>query len=236
MEILEKVKTFFILHFNIIIISLFIIIGLSIIIINSNKKEEVIIESEVLETNEEKIEEILPKRIKVDVKGSVKKEGVYEMSEGSRVIDVLNKAVLLKTANTKYINLSKYIFDEMVIYIFSNSEIKEIEKNKENPCSNITNNACINIDNKSIIKDTANDKPVYNLNENSIEGNTNIVININTATINELQTLPGIGESKASSIVEYRNENGNFNSIEDIKKVSGIGDSVYEKIKNYITT
>ena len=60
-------------------------------------------------------------------------------------------------------------------------------------------------------------------------------ININTATLEELQTLSGIGESKAKAIIEYREENGNFSKPEDILNVSGIGESVYEKIKDNIT-
>ena len=62
----------------------------------------------------------------------------------------------------------------------------------------------------------------------------NKLVNINTATIDELQTIKGVGESKAKSIIEYRKEN-KFIKIEDIKNVSGIGDSLFEKIKDYIT-
>ena len=60
-------------------------------------------------------------------------------------------------------------------------------------------------------------------------------ININKATQAELETIPGIGPSTALKIVTYRNENGKFKSIEDVKNVSGIGDSKYEKMKDYIT-
>ena len=63
--------------------------------------------------------------------------------------------------------------------------------------------------------------------------NTNV--SNNTITPKELLSITGIGESKASNIVKYREENGNFSSIEDIKNVSGIGDSLFEKIKKYIT-
>ncbi len=66
--------------------------------------------------------------------------------------------------------------------------------------------------------------------EESIE-----LININTATIEELKSLPNIGSIVASNIVEYRNTNGLFSSIEDIKKVNGIKDALFEKIKEYIT-
>ena len=64
---------------------------------------------------------------------------------------------------------------------------------------------------------------------------TNSIININTATAAELTSLPGIGESKAKKIVAYREANGNFGSVEEIKNVSGIGDGTFENIKSYIT-
>ena len=60
-------------------------------------------------------------------------------------------------------------------------------------------------------------------------------VNINKATETELQSLPGIGASLASRIIEYRNQNGKFSKIEDIKNVNGIGDSKYENIKDFIT-
>ena len=60
-------------------------------------------------------------------------------------------------------------------------------------------------------------------------------INLNTATAEQLETLPGIGPAKAQAIVKYRTDNGNFASIEDLKKVSGIGDKLFEQIKDQIT-
>ena len=63
----------------------------------------------------------------------------------------------------------------------------------------------------------------------------NSIVNINTATQTELETLPGIGPSIALKIINYRKENGKFSKIEDIKNVSGIGDSKFESIKKFIT-
>lgn len=60
-------------------------------------------------------------------------------------------------------------------------------------------------------------------------------INLNTSTKEELMTLPGIGESKADSIIKYREEQGKFQSIEDIKQIEGIKDGVFQKIKDLIT-
>ena len=71
--------------------------------------------------------------------------------------------------------------------------------------------------------------------ESNESTNTQSIININTATIDELDSLPGIGNSKAQNIIDYRNINGNFKTIEDIMNVNGIGTAIYEQIKAYIT-
>jgi competence protein ComEA len=72
-------------------------------------------------------------------------------------------------------------------------------------------------------------------NNSTASGETQSVVNINTATKAELMALTGIGEAKAKAIIDYRNENGNFSSTEEIMNVSGIGEKIYEKIKNRIT-
>lgn len=72
-------------------------------------------------------------------------------------------------------------------------------------------------------------------NNSTASGETQSVVNINTATKAELMTLTGIGEAKAEAIIDYRNSNGKFNSAEEIMNVSGIGEKIYEKIKNRIT-
>lgn len=93
--------------------------------------------------------------------------------------------------------------------------------------ANITNISLVNIvdSNTKIVIPSSN-------NENS---DNNKLININDASIADLMMLPKIGESKAKAIIEYRTLNGRFNNIEEIKDVSGIGDSLYEAIKTYIT-
>ena len=95
---------------------------------------------------------------------------------------------------------------------------------------------------------TGDGKPVDTNKQNSEADNTsalsscdntsdssNVLVNINTAGVDELCTLSGIGKSRADAIIAYRNENGPFKSIEDIKKVSGIKDKVFEQIKDSIT-
>lgn len=156
----------------------------------------------------------------IDVKGSVKNPGVYEFKENDRVIDAIKLAGgLKKNANTDNINLSEKLKSEMVIYVYSDSEIKK--GNKALTCNTICETKVIEINNC--------------VEESTSNINNTKLININTATIEELQTLPGIGESKAQNIIDYRNTNGKFNSIEEIKNISGIGDSLFEKIKDKIT-
>lgn len=183
--------------------------------------------------------------ITVDIKGAVKKPGIYKLEEKSTIYDVIKKAGgLLKTSTTIDLNLSKTISNEMVIYVSTKNELK----NRLNKCecnNSVRENNTYEIASKeTFVSDynnkTANEtiisnKSSENKSNNDISKESNNIININTATIEEMQKIPGIGQSKAEKIIAYRNENGLFKTIEDIKNVSGIGDSIYEKIKDYIT-
>ena len=190
---------------------------------NINEDEEVVVdifkeenkEEEQIEESNKKQKEEVPKVI-VDIKGMVNNPGVYEVEKGKRVNDVINMAGgLTEEADTSNINLAKIVTDEMAIIIYSKEEV--LEKYKKDicicDCPYIENDACIIETNNS----TANQ------------------ININTASVEELMNLPGLGEAKAKSIIEYREKNGKFKSIENIKEVSGIGETIFEKIKDYIT-
>lgn len=188
------------------------VIGIIIIIFFSyiyfEKEEEInILEDEDITTT-------ISDNFFVDVKGAVKKPGVYEFKVGDRVIDAINKAEgLKKTGNTSNINLSKKLYSEMVVYVYTDKEIKDGTKN-------INCNTTCNCEKVEV--------------NNCVENKNNNKININTANITELQLLSGIGESKAKDIIKYREENGNFNSIEELKNISGIGELIYEKIKDNI--
>lgn len=190
-----------------------------------NKKQEIVL-TEKKEVQEKKAEKENNSIIMVDIKGEVANPGIYTLEGTKRVIDVINMAGgITKNADTSVLNLSKKLKDEMVIIVYSYYEvknfsyIKEIEKKVQTECSkginNIQNDACIE--------------------ENEATEETSSIISINTATKEELMTLTGIGEKKAEDIIKYREENGEFTSIEDIKNVKGIGDSLFEKIKDYIT-
>ena len=141
------------------------------------------------------------------------------------MIDVIDKAGgLTKNANTRFINLSKILNDGEVIVVYSNAEIKKAEKEK-----------IIYVDTPCVCEEIKNDS-CYNENSSS-QNNNNVsnIININSASLGELMTLSGIGESKAKAIIKYREENGKFISVEDIIKVNGISETIYSKIKNNIT-
>lgn len=169
-------------------------------------------------------------KIKIDIKGEVNKPGVYELEDNNRVVDAIKKAGdLTKKADTSSINLSKKLYDEMVIVIYSKDQVKKIEQTKKDETK--ANEECKQNNNK-IQNDACIDKNSTVSNNNTPQKNK---ININTAALDELETLPGVGETKARAIIEYRSENGKFEKIEDIKNVSGIGDALFEKIKDYIT-
>lgn len=185
------------------------------------------------ETEEIKEEVSIINYFYVDVKGEVKKPGTYKIEEGKRVIDAINLAGgLTKSADTSANNLSMKVKDEMVIIIYSDSEIKDFEtvKEKETLVISNCNKENNNITNDSCVSDGSLNK------DDSSSNVSNSLVSINTASKEELMTISGIGESKAIAIIEYREKNGLFNDISDIKNVSGIGDSLYEKIKDYITT
>ena len=111
----------------------------------------------------------------------------------------------------------------------SNSE--EIEKNTDKTTVYVTKNTG---GTEKSASNTENTNNSGNTKNNNSTTNKNEKININTATQAELETLPGIGPSTALKIINYRKENGKYKTIEDIKKVSGIGDSKYNKIKELI--
>lgn len=206
------------------------------------KKDKVLLEDDdvnLISDNLEKVEESSnvseEKYILVDVKGEVKKPGVYKLKENSRVIDAINASGgLTKKAYTKYINLSKILKDENVIIVNSTSEIKKVSSGNNITEVKINNNSknSASISESELITND-NVKSEEDNTGNSLESNQKV--NINTATKEELMKLSNIGESKAEKIIDYRTANGNFNSIEDIKKVSGIGDKLYDSIKENIT-
>ena len=214
-------------------IILFIIIFIYIIYLkkelNKNKYNHTEIVSNLIKEDIKEDDVIKIVKYNIDIKGAVKNPGVYNVDSNLTINDVIKIAGgLTKEADTSVINLAKKITDEMVIIIYTKEEVKKSNivdtvvkvVEKECVCPNIQNDGCLN---------TEIDDKLTNKENNGL-------VNINTATKEELQTINGIGESKAKNIIKYREEKGNFKNIEDIKNVEGIGDTLYETIKVYITT
>ena len=185
--------------------------------------EMLIINSENISSVEENInEEIVGNEqakiggevVVVHIIGEVNNPGVVTLPEGSRIIDAINKAGgKTEEADLSKINLAYIVEDGTQIYI------PRINENL-NQVNLITDGAGIGV----IINDS-------NLEENEVE----VKVNINTANKEKLETLPGIGDTTAQKIIDYRESNGKFKTIEDIKNVSGIGDAKFESLKDKIS-
>lgn len=161
-------------------------------------------------------------KIVVHVSGAVNQEGVFELAQNSRVADAIEVAGgVTENAYMKDVNLASPLEDGMKIYIPTKEENEQGESTSYIRSSNTGTSSS---NNNAITQNSGGNKT----------SNKNVKVNINTAGLEELDTLPGIGESTANKIINYRNENGKFKSIEEIKEVSGIGDSKYEKIKDLI--
>lgn len=150
--------------------------------------------------------------IAVHITGEVKKQGLIYLKEGSRVADAIEKAGgETKNADLSQINLAYVLQDGQKIYV----------PNKNEKISQyITGNS------------GNNDTEENNTSDLSKEDSK---VNINTANQSELDSLPGIGPSIAQKIIDYREENGNFKTIEELQNVKGIGDAKYEEIKDRVT-
>ncbi len=177
--------------------------------------------SEEKNVQNEKIDEAKIDNIIIYITGGVKKEGVYELPDGSRISDAIEQAEGLKAnADTSSINLAYKLEDGMKIKIPLQGENVE--------------NSNINSTDSYMTKSSGLDTENLNVNLSGSAQKKQQKININKATQEELETLSGIGPSIANKIVQYRKENGNFKSVEDIKNVSGIGDNKFNEIKDSI--
>lgn len=143
----------------------------------------------------------------VDVKGAVKRAGMYRITQGMRLMDAIDLAGgFTEEADQNQINFSKLLTDQEIIYVPKiGEEIPAI--NQANP----------------------------NDGGSASSGSDTAKVNINTADAAELQQLSGIGEKKAADIIKYREENGSFQTVEDLTKVSGIGEKTLENLKDSIT-
>lgn len=203
-----------------ILVSTFIIYML-----NTKEREEIELNNLFLEekSDEEKIEKEQKdnnivkdekEKIAIHIIGEIKKEGIIYLPKGSRIVDAIEKAGgATKEADLTQINLAYILEDGQKIYI----------PNKKEKI------------NEYIIKSNGNTFIQEGDKSQSTLSKENDKVNINTATLNELDSLPGIGPSTAQKIIDYREKNGEFKKIEDLQNVKGIGNAKYEEVKDKIT-
>lgn len=189
------------------IITIIIIFIIGIFLITKDKSVENEYQQYIIDENEDvKEKDIEKEKIKIHVIGEVQNIGVIELDEGARISDIIEAAGgSTENADLSKVNLAYEVEDGQKVYIPS--------INDERVEQYVTNGS-----GEGIIE------------EETKKG----LVNINTATQTELETLPGIGPSTALKIITYREENGKFKSIEDIKNIPGIGDSKFENIKDFI--
>ena len=194
------------------------------VIAEENNEENNIEASKITEEENIKTEEVKSKII-VHVSGAVNKEGVYELKENSRVADAIEKAGgLREDAYIDNLNLAYTIEDGTKIHILTKAEYNEKIKVSQESNNNLTNE-------NGIYVQEFNEE---SKNKDDFENNKEEKVNINKATQTELETLPGIGPSTAMKIIEYRKENGEFKTKEDLKNVSVIGDVKFKNIQDKI--
>ena len=176
----------------------------------SSMKEKVMVTNAVNTTRVEETTTIMPQNCYVDIKGEVLRPGVYEFSCENRMQEVIKKAGgFTEEADETKINLAQKITDQMQIIVpnvHSKQEDGLTEGNSEKGSSTNT----------------------------SVSNSKQGTININTATLEELQTIKGIGKKKAEAILQYRKEHGAFRTKEDLLQVKGIGKKALEAIESQV--
>lgn len=207
MEILNKKQKIIVV---VLIIIMCIVIGYY-IISKTEKYDYSDIEkiSNIIEEDHEVDDNIIENKIVIHITGEVEEEGVIELEKGARISDAIEEAGgTTEEADLSNVNLAYSLSDGQKVKIPNiNEKDEEI----------------------IVVEEKAGDNIIIEGNKSKEEK-----ININKAAQTEIETLPGIGPSTALKIITYRNEHGKFKNIEDIKNVSGIGDSKFENIKEYI--
>ena len=159
----------------------------------------------------------------VHICGEVVMPGVYEMEEGSRIFQVVKRAGgFTERAASQYLNMAQIVSDGMKIVVPDGESLEGARRYGIDPASGSADGVGAGI-------------VVPGTNAAGYGSAAKEKVNLNTATREELMTLKGIGEAKADDIIAYRESHGGFQKIEDIKKISGIKNAAFEKIKDDIT-
>lgn len=175
-------------------------------------ESKVIVDNTNIQANENSGEDL--KSIIVEIKGEVKKPNVYTLSYGSRIYDLIEMAGgFTDKADTMSVNSSMKLRDEDCVIIYSKEQASNVITNNTNAINNTIS---------------------ANISRSSLSKRENEKVNLNTATKEELMTLPGVGEVTAQKIIEYREEKGGFSSIDELKNISRIGDKTIDKFRDKI--
>ena len=173
---------------------------------NDNMEYTETLEEDTTIINEDSIDR---NKIIVEIKGEVAKPDVYQLEEGSIIKDLIDMAGgVTEEADLSRINRAEELLNHELIIIGN--------INDETESSVVQNNS------------------TYSSNGNNSD-KVSTLININTADLEQLKEITGIGNIKAQSIIDYREANGGFKSLEELQNVDGIGDKTFEKIKEQIT-
>jgi competence protein ComEA len=196
---------------------------------SSSKPEEV----EFIESGSSKdeasgsTEVLVQEKVCVHVVGEVKNPGVYELELGSRVKDAIEAAGgALPDADLENINLAEKLSDGEQIYIASKGQIPppitSVVRGGEKSAGAVSSRSVSSNERSEASKTAKLTHPSEGL------------VNINTANLEELQRLPGVGPVTAQRILEYRNRNGRFESVDELMEVEGIGPSKLEKMRPFV--
>jgi len=169
---------------------------------------EIVIDKPAEEVKPEPAEIKEEKKIFVHIAGEVERPGIYELEEGSRLEQALKLAVPTEEADVDtYLNRAAILNDQDKITVFKKGE------------------------NLEALPAISNISPTNSLPAKTSSGK----INLNRATLDQLDSLTGIGQVKAQAIIDYRNSQGGFKSLEELMNVKGIGQATFDKIKGELT-
>lgn len=193
------------------VLAVIVIILVGRVMMASSTKEKVMVTNAVNTTRVEETTTMMPQNCYVDIKGEVLRPGVYEFSCESRMQEVIKKAGgFTEEADETKINLAQKITDQMQMIVPNVNSKQEGGVTEGNSEKGNSSNMILS---------------------NAKQGK----VNINTATLEELQTIKGIGKKKAEAILQYRKEHGPFRTKEDLLEVKGIGKKALEAIESQVT-
>ena len=193
------------------VLAVIVIILVGRVMMASSTKEKVMVTNAVNTTRVEETTTIMPQNCYVDIKGEVLRPGVYEFSCESRMQELIKKAGgFTEEADETKINLAQKITDQMQMIVPNVNSKQEGGVTEGNSEKGNSSNMILS---------------------NAKQGK----VNINTATLEELQTIKGIGKKKAEAILQYRKEHGPFRTKEDLLEVKGIGKKALEAIESQVT-